>query len=247
MLSTETCRPLALGHSDESSLWTDFSQYDGRSGFQDSAFSVSGSNKLDQLESASSVNLSFIDRSSLSTNFNSVTIDNSSSNNGDIQLGNFNGFPGFSPFPHQNVDPLLLSQTFPNNCGSSPSRNHMDVTSDTQLPLTEAFTTTTPTRVLPSHSVDSSSAKHAPENKQNPVTLRDIWMEDYGKFLDDNKLLKMFSKCAKDKVATINTIRASAARRKVPAKFKCPIIGCRADFTRKHNLESRSSFNLPFD
>jgi len=116
--STEIRRPLALGHSDESSMWTDFPQYDGRSGFQDSAFSALDSNKLDQLESASSVNLSFVDRSSLSTDFNSVTIDNSSSNNGDIQLGNFNGFPGFSPFPHQNVDPLLLSQVFPNNCGS---------------------------------------------------------------------------------------------------------------------------------
>ncbi|KAF9533731.1 hypothetical protein CPB83DRAFT_831586 [Crepidotus variabilis] len=72
----------------------------------------------------------------------------------------------------------------------------------------------------------------------NPELMRKEWMSHYGKFMDQSKLLKIFSKRAKSKVATLNGLKASTARRTNPARFKCEIEGCNADFTRKHNLEN---------
>lgn len=93
-------------------------------------------------------------------------------------------------------------------------------------------------RGYPMHSSDSPVSAKAPDFKKNPEAMRTSWMADYGRFIDGTKVLKVFSKQAKDKVATLNTLKASAARRKGPAKFKCSIAGCGADFTRKHNLEN---------
>jgi len=96
------------------------------------------------------------------------------------------------------------------------------------------------TRGYPMHSYESplSTVTEDMDYKKNPELMRSNWMADYGRFVDSSKVFKIFSKHAKEKVATINTIKASAARRTNPAKFKCQIRGCNADFTRKHNLES---------
>ena len=51
-------------------------------------------------------------------------------------------------------------------------------------------------------------------------------------------LTETFRKSAKDIVASPNARKASSARRKHAARFKCPIDGCNDDFTRKHNLDS---------
>ena len=68
--------------------------------------------------------------------------------------------------------------------------------------------------------------------------MRNRLINDWSRIVDNNGILKLFSKRAKEKVATINTLRASAARRKTDPKFWCDITGCRAGFTRKHNLDS---------
>ena len=103
-------------------------------------------------------------------------------------------------------------------------------------------------RGYPMHSFESPSfigtSGKEQDFKKNPQAMRNFWIADYSHFLDKTKVLKVFSKNAKEKVATINTLKASAARRKGPAKFKCPIEACGADFTRKHNLESQSYPNL---
>lgn len=97
------------------------------------------------------------------------------------------------------------------------------------------------TRVFPMplpYSFDSHSSGKNRDFKKNSKAMREFWMKDLGRFVDNNKILKVFSKHAKEKVATANTLRASALRRKGPARFRCTIMGCSADFTRKHNLES---------
>lgn len=76
--------------------------------------------------------------------------------------------------------------------------------------------------------------------KSDPYAMREHWIQvaRSSRSVEDNDVEKVFSKHPKIKVATPNTLRASALRRKHPAKFKCPVDGCCDDFTRKHNLES---------
>ena len=54
--------------------------------------------------------------------------------------------------------------------------------------------------------------------------------------MEEKVLRKTFSKPPKVVVATSNTLKASAARRRHQAKFFCHI--CESSFTRKHNLQS---------
>jgi hypothetical protein len=106
---------------------------------------------------------------------------------------------------------------------------------------------TAPRSFLPdSMDGDPLSAKLDSDFKRNPEAMRKQFMSHYRKFFDENKVLKIFSKRAKNKVATLNGLRASSARRKNPARFRCEIDGCNADFTRKHNLESTFYLIWPY-
>ncbi len=111
-----------------------------------------------------------------------------------------------------NVDPPLFNfpLSFPvilNDRDPSLQRPK-DVTSDSKPSDTRQM------HPFPTYSAYTPIAEHAPES---PAALRDTWMKKCGKFIDDTKLLNIFSKCAEDKVATLNAVRASAARRKSPA------------------------------
>lgn len=75
--------------------------------------------------------------------------------------------------------------------------------------------------------------------KSDPYAMREHWIQvARSSHVNESDVGKVFSKNPKTRVATPNTLRASALRRKHPAKFKCPVNGCLDDFTRKHNLES---------
>jgi len=56
---------------------------------------------------------------------------------------------------------------------------------------------------------------------------------------------KIFSKNAKNRVTSVKIGQASAARRKHEARFSCAIEGCNSNFTRRHNLNSGYSVELP--
>jgi len=71
---------------------------------------------------------------------------------------------------------------------------------------------------------------------KNSHAKRKSLMQNYQSFCDENKIIKIFSKAARDRVSTLNGLRASKIRRKNPPKFFCDL--CPADFTRKHNLDS---------
>lgn len=79
---------------------------------------------------------------------------------------------------------------------------------------------------------------------QKPQAMRKSLMRHYRTFFDEHKVLRMFGKAAKERVSTLNGLRASASRRKNPAKFFCD--WCQSGFTRKHNLDNhmKSHFGI---
>jgi hypothetical protein len=95
-----------------------------------------------------------------------------------------------------------------------------------------------PTRLLPNYNgVDTYSVNHGDPSydwQRDPRAMRECLMLQ----ADGKPLTETFRKSAKDVVASPNTRKASSARRKHAARFKCPIDGCNDDFTRKHNLDS---------
>jgi len=163
-----------------------------------------------------------------SNNFPKIFIGEGSSTEAELQLRNLPEFPSLpSPSSHDAVT-AHHSRGLP--AGVIPGPHSRTEHEQPQEPLQ--------TRGYPMHSYESPLNTEDPDYKKNPEAMRNNWMADYRRFVDDHKVLKIFSKHAKSKVATVNTINASVARRTNPAKFKCTIRGCSADFTRKHNLES---------
>ncbi len=95
-----------------------------------------------------------------------------------------------------------------------------------------------PTHVFPGHSHGNNNIKDVPDSKRDPEVMRLRLINQYRTFFEENQVLKIFGKQAKDKVATLNIMKASAARRKTDPKFFCQMNECGAGFTRKHNLQS---------
>ena len=176
---------------------------------------LSDSNYFDNLPSTSGIH-----------NFPAINIDEGSTSNAEQLrvVGNLAEFP--SPFIHDAGTRGLPAGAIPGSLAEHEQPQE-------QLPLTGPYP-----RGYPMHSYESTSNSEDPDYKKNPEAMRNSWMANYSQFVDGSKVYKIFSKHAKEKVATINTIKASVARRRNPAKFKCSIQGCGADFTRKHNLES---------
>jgi hypothetical protein len=96
-----------------------------------------------------------------------------------------------------------------------------------------------PTCLLPDYNGGDTNFVNGgqdPQYQRDPRVMREcLMLQAEGKPLNE-----AFRKSAKDVVASPNTRKASCARRKYAAKFKCPIDGCNDDFTRKHNLDSES-------
>ncbi|CAA7268177.1 unnamed protein product [Cyclocybe aegerita] len=69
-----------------------------------------------------------------------------------------------------------------------------------------------------------------------PEHIRKSLMSQYQDWQNNAKVMKIFSKAAKDKVSTVAGLRASLQRRKTIAKFFCE--HCGSSFTRKHNLNN---------
>ncbi|KAJ3503757.1 hypothetical protein NLJ89_g8291 [Agrocybe chaxingu] len=69
-----------------------------------------------------------------------------------------------------------------------------------------------------------------------PEHVRQSLISQYQHWQDSAKVMKIFSKAAKDKVSTVAGLRASLQRRKSIAKFFCE--HCNSSFTRKHNLNN---------
>jgi len=91
---------------------------------------------------------------------------------------------------------------------------------------------------LTGHGLESPLNTEDTDYKKNTEAMRNTWMADYSRFIDGHKVSKIFSKHAKAKIPAWQTNPTIAASRMHPARFKCSIQGCNADFTRKHNLES---------
>ncbi len=123
--------------------------------------------------------------------------------------------------------------------GSSSELRNLPEFAEHSSPFSHDTVTAPLSRRLPAGVIPglhSRSENEQPQEKKNSEAMRNTWMAAYSRFVDDNKVLKIFSKHAK-----ASTIAAN------PAKFKCCIQGCNADFTRKHNLESEfDSFYLFF-
>lgn len=85
---------------------------------------------------------------------------------------------------------------------------------------------------------ESSDTKNNPDHKEDAKTMRIRVMNHYRQYMEEHKVLKMFGKRAKNKVASLSTLNASDGRRRQLAKYDCLIKGCESHFTRKANLES---------
>jgi len=136
-------------------------------------------------------------------------------------------------WPTNSRDPISYGEISPTQATQKPDR--------TLLPEEPSTTTChiKPTRLLPNcHGGDTHFVNHGGPSydwQRDPRAMREcLMLQANGKILT-----KTFRKAAKNIVATPNTRKASSARRKHAARFKCPIYGCNDDFTRKHNLDSK--------
>jgi len=139
------------------------------------------------------------------------------------------------PWPTNSRDLISYGEISPTH-----ATHHFQKPDRTLLPEEPSMTTChiKPTSLLPNCSgVDIYFVNHGNPSydwQRDPRAMREcLMLQANGK-----PLTETFRKSAKDVVATPNTRKASSARRKHAARFKCPIDGCNGDFTRKHNLDS---------
>jgi len=95
-----------------------------------------------------------------------------------------------------------------------------------------------PTHVFPGHSHGNDNITDVSDSKQDPEEMRMRLKNQYRTFLEENQVLEIFGKQAKEKLATLNIVKASTARRRNDPKFYCQMKECGAGFTRKYNLQS---------
>ena len=148
-------------------------------------------------------------------------------NGAPVHLGNSLRFPLHS-FVNNDLNPTIN----PYNTLQTE-----DIKPDLQ---SHAFDVAIPAEVNPEHYLINGNGDNinAGDHWQDLLAMREELFAMASCQMEENVLRKTFSKPPKVVVATSNTLKASAARRRHQAKFFCHMGGCKSSFTRKHNLQS---------
>jgi hypothetical protein len=167
---------------------------------------------------------------------NEVNVSTGSAGEQHVPIGDGAGFPPYN-LSLQDLATANVQQQFSLQNGTGlhsqilPSAAHVAVPENVD-----------PTHVFPGYSHGNNSIEDVSDSKRDPEVMRMRLINQYRTFFEENHVLKIFGRQTKDKVATLNIVKASAARRqnerKYFPKYFCQIKECGAGFTRKHNLQS---------
>ena len=167
---------------------------------------------------------------------NEVNVSTGSAGEQHVPIGDGAGFPSYNLSLQDLGATANFQQQFLLQNGTG--LHSQILSSAAHLPRVAVPEDVDPTHVFPGHSHGNNNIKDVSDSKRDPEVMRMRLINQYRTFLEENQVLKIFGKQAKEKVATLNIVKASTARRKNEPKFFCQMKECGAGFTRKHNLQS---------
>jgi hypothetical protein len=196
------------------------------------------SDEVDQQQPFSGISQSFLTGEPLAgyANYgNEVNVSTGSAGEQHVSIGDGAGFPPYN-LSLQDLATANFQRQFSLQNGTG--LHSQILPNAAHLPRVAVPENVDPTHVFPGHSHGNNNVKDVSDSKRDPEVMRMRLINQYRTFFEENQVLKIFGKQAKDKVATLNIMKASAARRKNEPKFFCQMNECGAGFTRKHNLQS---------